>query len=73
MRPYSHRKAVRDEQLNAGIPRVHAANHGVYGTRKVWLATATNCRGSSDSARAGHDGLQVSRLTGHTWIDLMYT
>jgi putative transposase len=27
---------VRDEQLLAEIRRVHAANYGVYGTRKVW-------------------------------------
>ena len=28
----------RDEQLRADIARVHAANYGVYGARKVWLA-----------------------------------
>jgi putative transposase len=28
----------RDEQLKADIARVHAANYGVYGARKVWLA-----------------------------------
>ena len=31
-------RAVRDEQLKAAIGRVHAANFGVYGARKVWLA-----------------------------------
>jgi putative transposase len=30
-------RAVRDEQLKAAITRVHAANYGVYGARKVWL------------------------------------
>jgi putative transposase len=34
-RPPSAR-AVRDEQLRAQIRRVHAANYGVYGARKVW-------------------------------------
>ena len=28
----------RDEDLKAQIERVHAANYGVYGARKVWLA-----------------------------------
>ena len=31
-------RAVRDEQLKAAITAVHAANYGVYGARKVWLA-----------------------------------
>jgi putative transposase len=30
-------RAVRDEQLKAAITRVHQANYGVYGARKVWL------------------------------------
>jgi putative transposase len=34
-RPASAR-AVRDEHLKAEITRVHAANFGVYGARKVW-------------------------------------
>jgi putative transposase len=34
-RPPSAR-AVRDEQLTAEIRRVHQANYGVYGARKVW-------------------------------------
>jgi putative transposase len=34
-RPASAR-AVRDEQLTGEIRRVHAANYGVYGARKVW-------------------------------------
>lgn len=32
------RRALRDEQLRAEIVRVHQANYGVYGPRKVWLA-----------------------------------
>lgn len=34
-RPPSAR-AIRDEELRAEISRVHAANRGVYGARKVW-------------------------------------
>ena len=32
------RRQVRDQTLKAQITRVHAANYGVYGARKVWLA-----------------------------------
>lgn len=32
------RREVRDEALKAHISRVHGANYGVYGARKVWLA-----------------------------------
>jgi putative transposase len=32
------RRQLRDEELNPEITRVHAANYGVYGARKVWLA-----------------------------------
>jgi putative transposase len=32
------RREVRDEVLKPEIKRVHAANYGVYGARKVWLA-----------------------------------
>jgi putative transposase len=32
------RRELRDEALKAEIARVHAANYGVYGARKVWLA-----------------------------------
>jgi putative transposase len=32
------RRQVRDEDLKAQIARVHTANYGVYGARKVWLA-----------------------------------
>lgn len=31
------RRAQRDENLRADIVRVHDANYGVYGPRKVWL------------------------------------
>ncbi len=34
-RPPSHR-SIRDEELKREITRVHAANFGVYGARKVW-------------------------------------
>ena len=34
-RPRSARQ-LRDEQLLADIRRIHAANYGVYGARKVW-------------------------------------
>jgi putative transposase len=36
-RPRS-RSQLRDEDLRVHIARVHAANRGVYGARKVWLA-----------------------------------
>ena len=29
-------RGLRDEELKAEIARVHAANFGVYGARKVW-------------------------------------
>jgi putative transposase len=32
------KREVRDEVLKGQIERVHAANYGVYGARKVWLA-----------------------------------
>ena len=32
------RRQVRDEALKPEIARVHAANYGVYGARRVWLA-----------------------------------
>jgi putative transposase len=35
-RPAS-RRAVRDAQLRPEVERVHQANYGVYGARKVWL------------------------------------
>lgn len=34
----SSRRQVRDAELSERIKRVHAANYGVYGARKVWLA-----------------------------------
>jgi putative transposase len=32
------RREIRDEALKPEIARIHAANYGVYGARKVWLA-----------------------------------
>jgi putative transposase len=32
------RRQLRDEELKAHIRRIHTANYGVYGARKVWLA-----------------------------------
>jgi len=32
------KRTVRDEELKIHIQRIHAANHGVYGAREVWLA-----------------------------------
>jgi putative transposase len=44
------RRQVRDESLKADIERVHAANYGVYGARKVWLAL-------------NREGIKVARCT----------
>ena len=32
------RRQIRDEALKPEVARIHAANYGVYGARKVWLA-----------------------------------
>jgi putative transposase len=32
------RRQLRDKELKAHIRRIHTANYGVYGARKVWLA-----------------------------------
>lgn len=32
------RREIHDKDLKGHITRVHAANYGVYGARKVWLA-----------------------------------
>jgi len=32
------KRQIRDEALKPQVERVHAANYGVYGARKVWLA-----------------------------------
>jgi putative transposase len=48
-RPASKR-AVRDAELKVHIARVHAANYGVYGPRKVWLAL-------------NREGIEVARCT----------
>ncbi|OBB39035.1 transposase [Mycolicibacterium fortuitum] len=44
------RREVRDEELKAHINRVHGANYGVYGARKVWLAL-------------NREGVEVARCT----------
>ena len=31
------KRTVRDDELKVHIQRIHAANYGVYGARKVWL------------------------------------
>jgi putative transposase len=43
-------RAVRGEKLKAGVSRVHAANYGVYGARKVWL-------------QLNREGISVARCT----------
>jgi putative transposase len=43
-------RARRDEQLRQEVLRVHAANYGVYGARKVWLAL-------------NREGVRVARCT----------
>ncbi len=48
-RPPSARQ-VRDEQLKVQIARVHAANFGVYGARKVWH-------------QLNREGIRVARCT----------
>ena len=44
------KRALRDEQLKVEIVRVHAANYGVYGPRKVWL-------------QLNREGIEVARCT----------
>jgi putative transposase len=44
------RREMRDEELKVQISRVHAANYGVYGARKVWLAL-------------NREGIRVARCT----------
>ncbi len=43
-------RQVRDEALKPEVARVHAANYGVYGARKVWLAL-------------NREGIEVARCT----------
>jgi len=43
-------RAMRDEQLREEITRVHRANYGVYGARKVW-------------AQLNREGIRVARCT----------
>ena len=49
-RPSAQPREVRDEVLKRHIERVHAANYGVYGARKVWLAL-------------NREGIEVARCT----------
>lgn len=44
------RREVRDDELKEHITRIHAANYGVYGARKVWLAL-------------NREGIEVARCT----------
>ncbi|GAS98780.1 transposase, partial [Mycolicibacterium canariasense] len=44
------RREVRDEDLKPKIARIHAANYGVYGARKVWLTL-------------NREGVEVARCT----------
>jgi putative transposase len=44
------RREVRDETLRPEVARVHAANYGVYGARKVWL-------------QLNREGIPVARCT----------
>jgi len=44
------RREVRDDELKEHIRRIHAANYGVYGARKVWLAL-------------NREGIEVARCT----------
>lgn len=44
------RREVRDQALKPQIKRIHAANYGVYGARKVWLAL-------------NREGIEVARCT----------
>ena len=43
-------RAVRDQRLRTEISRVHAANYGVYGARKIWL-------------QLNREGIPVARCT----------
>lgn len=44
------RREIRDDELKEHISRVHDANYGVYGARKVWLAL-------------NREGIRVARCT----------
>jgi putative transposase len=44
------RRALRDEDLKVAIARVHQANYGVYGPRKIWL-------------QLNREGIPVARCT----------
>jgi putative transposase len=50
------RRQLRDEALKPEIGRVHAANYGVYGARKVWLTL-------------NREGIDVARCTVERLMD----
>lgn len=52
----SSRREVRDDELKEHIRRIHAANYGVYGARKVWLAL-------------NREGIEVARCTVERLMD----
>ena len=55
-------REIRDEALKPEIARIHAANYGVYGARKVWLALR---REGTDVARCTIERLMADLgLTG---------
>ncbi len=56
-------RQVRDQALKSEVARVHAANYGVYGARKVWLQL--NREGTRSS------GLSCTGLVGHAVDDLL--
>jgi putative transposase len=56
------KRQIRDEELKPQIERIHAANYGVYGARKVWL---TLRREGTDVARCTVERLMADLgLTG---------
>lgn len=54
-------RAKEDERLSEEIVRVHAANFGVYGARKVWLQL------NREGFKVGRD--RVARLMGHLGLE----
>ncbi len=71
------RRQVRDESLKADIERVHAANYGVYGARKVWLALnregieVARCTVERLMTELGLSGAVLAAATGATLAELM--
>ena len=56
----------RDQQLAEQIIRVHTANFGVYGARKVWLVSAYDLM-----CRSGYDLMCQSRQGDHVMSSLL--